>query len=223
MAAYGRRGPPSWSVPCKTPFAGVPSAARIVQAADKFRDLFGKNPPPITVGNPAPVVDLLDPDQYLSARYFGGTAHRDGAMYKKFLNRKVRKYDAEEKAMLELVVLALSAEAKLLSQTEADKADANKIKQGIDHLIDDIACIDCHAFREPDPDVDGPDLTGYGSRQWIIDFVKNPEHEKFYPENNDRMPAFGEKNILTDEEIGLIADWLREDYFIKPEGEAAAH
>ena len=37
------------------------------------------------------------------------------------------------------------------------------------------------------------------------------------------MPAFGEKGILTDEEIGLIADWLREDYFIMPEGEAAAH
>ena len=91
--------------------------------------------------------DLLDPDQYLSARYFGGTAHRDGAMYKKFLNRKVRKYDAEEKAMLELVVLALSAEAKLLSQTEVDKADADKIKQGIDHLIDDIGCVDCHAAR----------------------------------------------------------------------------
>ena len=34
---------------------------RVVQAADDYRVLFGKNPPPITVGNPAPVVDLLDP------------------------------------------------------------------------------------------------------------------------------------------------------------------
>ena len=33
---------------------------QVVQAADRFRDLFGENPPPITVGNPAPVVDLLD-------------------------------------------------------------------------------------------------------------------------------------------------------------------
>jgi sialidase-1 len=33
----------------------------VVQAADDCRDLFGENPPPITVGNPAPVVDLLDP------------------------------------------------------------------------------------------------------------------------------------------------------------------
>ena len=143
-------------------------------------------------------------------------------MYRRFLKRKVTKYDEEEKEMLDLVVLALSAEANLPSQAEKDKADAEKIKRGIDHLIEDIACIDCHAFQEPDPDVDGPDLTGYGSRQWIIDFVKNPEHEKIYPENNDRMPAFGEKEILTDDEIGLIADWIRGDYFIKPKEAAAA-
>ena len=105
---------------------------------------------------------------------------------------------------------------------EQNQPDAEKIKRGIDHLIDDIACIDCHAFQEPDPDVDGPDLTGYGSRQWIIDFVKNPEHEKFYPENNDRMPAFGEREILSDDEIGLIAYWIRGDYLIKPKETAAA-
>ena len=153
--------------------------------------------------------DLLDPDQYLRARYFGGTAHKDGAMYKKFLNRKVRKYDAEERRMLDAIAAALSAQAKLPAQAPADEA---LIRQGVQYLTDDIGCIDCHAFGEPDPDVDGPDLTGYGSRQWIIDIVKNPEHEKFYPENNDRMPAFGVKKILTDDEIGLIADWLRGDY-----------
>ena len=34
--------------------------------------------------------------KYISARYFGGTAHKDGDMYKKFLNRKVSKYDTED-------------------------------------------------------------------------------------------------------------------------------
>ena len=157
--------------------------------------------------------DLLDPDKYISARYFGGPTHRDGAMYKKFLNRKVRKYAADEREMLDAIALALSAEAKLPSQVATDQTSVALIKQGIAYLEDDIGCIDCHAFGEPDPDADGPDLTGYGSRQWIIDFVKNPGHEKFYPENNDRMPAFGVKKILTDNEIGLIADWLRGDYY----------
>ena len=157
--------------------------------------------------------DLLDPDKYISARYFGGTTHRDGAMYKKFLNRKVRKYAADEREMLDAIAVALSAEAKLPSQVATDQTSVALIKQGIVYLEDDIGCIDCHAFGEPDPDADGPALTGYGSRQWIIDFVKNPGHEKFYPENNDRMPAFGVKKILTDNEIGLIADWLRGDYY----------
>lgn len=35
---------------------------QVVQARDDFRGLFGENPPPITVGNPAPVVDLMDPE-----------------------------------------------------------------------------------------------------------------------------------------------------------------
>ena len=157
--------------------------------------------------------DLLDPDKYISARYFGGTTHRDGAMYKKFLNRKVRKYAADEREMLDAIAVALSAEAKLPSQVATDQTSVALIKQGIAYLEDDIGCIDCHAFGEPDPDADGPDLTGYGSRQWIIDFVKNPGHEKFYPENNDRMPSFGVKKILTDNKIGLIADWLRGDYY----------
>jgi len=34
---------------------------QVVQSRTEFRSLFGENPPPITVGNPAPVVDLLDP------------------------------------------------------------------------------------------------------------------------------------------------------------------
>lgn len=35
---------------------------RIVQDNDDFRELFGEQPPPITVGNPAPVVDETDPE-----------------------------------------------------------------------------------------------------------------------------------------------------------------
>ena len=34
---------------------------QVVQESDHFRHLYGANPPPITVGNPAPVVDRLDP------------------------------------------------------------------------------------------------------------------------------------------------------------------
>lgn len=35
---------------------------QVVQESDDFLSLFGDNPPPITIGNPAPVVDLMDPE-----------------------------------------------------------------------------------------------------------------------------------------------------------------
>ena len=38
------------------------SGIQVVQESDDFRELFDGDPPPITVGNPAPVVDLMDPD-----------------------------------------------------------------------------------------------------------------------------------------------------------------
>ena len=108
-----------------------------------------------------------------------------------------------------LIVFLISKE--YLSKSNLINSSKSKKTSSIHYIS--ISCINCHAFQEPDPDVEGPDLTGYGSRQWIIDFVKNPEHEKFYPESNDRMPSFGTKKILTEKEIGLIADWIRDDYF----------
>jgi len=74
-------------------------------------------------------------------------------------------------------------------------------------------CKDCHQFHVKDPDAFAPDLTGYGSRDWLVRFLNNPGHEDFYGKRNDRMPAFGEKKMLSPEEIGLIADWLRGDWY----------
>jgi mono/diheme cytochrome c family protein len=55
------------------------------------------------------------------------------------------------------------------------------------------------------------------SRQWMIDFIRNPDHERFYGDNNDRMPAFAPHadprlNQLDDKSIELIVDWLRGDW-----------
>jgi mono/diheme cytochrome c family protein len=50
--------------------------------------------------------------------------------------------------------------------------------------------------------------------------LNNPGHEDFYGKRNDRMPAFGEKKILSSEEIGLIADWLRGDWYEPVESQA---
>ncbi len=90
-------------------------------------------------------------------------------------------------------------------------------------LASGTSCIDCHKYHEEGELGSAPDLTGYMSREWLIDFIRNPASERFYGENNDRMPAFAPHddprlNQLDDQTIGLIVDWLRGDW-VAPEAE----
>jgi ubiquinol-cytochrome c reductase cytochrome b subunit len=84
-----------------------------------------------------------------------------------------------------------------------------------------MSCVDCHKFHDAGELGAAPDLTGYMSRQWMIEFIKNPAAERFYGDRNDRMPAFAphddpRMNQLDDHTIGLIVDWLRGDW-VTPE------
>jgi mono/diheme cytochrome c family protein len=115
--------------------------------------------------------------------------------------------------MLGKIILALSAEAGLKKQRDDDAKDAAIIAEG--QSFDEIGCTDCHQYRESDEDAIAPDLTGYGSREWLIAIISNPGHERFYGSKNDRMPAFGRDEKLTPREINILADWLREDWYEK--------
>lgn len=87
-------------------------------------------------------------------------------------------------------------------------------------MVGDMACTDCHSFGKKDPDATGPELTGYGSRAWLIRFISNPAHADFYGKRNDRMPAFADKKILDAKQLGLLADWLRGDWYVPPKNGA---
>ena len=81
-------------------------------------------------------------------------------------------------------------------------------------MIDAFSCTDCHKFRGKGNLGNGPELTGYGSRQWLMGIISDPAHRRFYGSKNDRMPAYAAaadpaKNLLSDEELGILADWLR--------------
>lgn len=156
---------------------------------------------------------LLDPAQISGTNYFGGTKFKEGKMVK-FVSKDVANYSPMQKEQLRKAVLALSAEAHLRSQQEADRRDAAAIEEGRKLLASaDLRCTECHQFHEPDDDATAPDLTGYGSRHWLIDIITNPEHGRFYGKKNDRMPAFGRDGILNAHAIGLVADWLRGDWY----------
>jgi ubiquinol-cytochrome c reductase cytochrome b subunit len=163
------------------------------------------------------LADLLNPELIASTNYFGGTKFAEGKMAK-FVKRDVAGFNEQQRTKLKKVILALSAEAKLKSQTELDQQDAKMIEEGRILIADpEMRCTECHQFHKRDEDATGPDLTGYGSREWLINFISNPAQENFYGKRNDRMPAFGTEGILTDQEIVLLVDWLRGEWYEPPQ------
>ena len=131
----------------------------------------------------------------------------------KFVTKDVAGYSPEQKEKLRKVIAAVSAEAQLPAQLAADQRDAALIEEGRVLIQSGTKCTDCHQFRKPDEEASAPNLTGYASRQWLVDFISNPAHPDLYGKRNDRMPGFGANQILTPQAIGLIADWLRGDWF----------
>jgi ubiquinol-cytochrome c reductase cytochrome b subunit len=126
---------------------------------------------------------------------------------------------------LKLVAQALSAEAALPRSAAADHDAQAPIAAGRELLTGKLACTDCHKFGDKGALGSAPDLTGYGSREWLLGMIANPQHDRFYPgDRNDRMPAFAEdtehpeRNLLSPRELQLLVDWLRGDWYEPPPG-----
>lgn len=155
---------------------------------------------------------LLDPAKVDSVHYFGATKFKEGKMVT-YVKEDVAGFSAEDKQALQKAIAALSAEARLKSQRDLDKRDEGLIEEGTKALIGTrMGCMECHKFHD-DGEENAPDLTGYGSREWLVAFISNPAHERFYGDRNDRMPAYLEEKSLTPQEISLVADWLRGEWY----------
>ena len=152
-----------------------------------------------------------------SPKFFGNTKFKQAKMYG-FIKETFADFEAKDK---EEIIAALSHEAALKAQQDADGRDAANITAGNKLIAED--CADCHTFHGKGGGAGGkgPDLTGYGSRDWIINLVSDPAHQRFYGKENDRMPAFAasstdvKKNVLTRQELELLTDWLRGDWYEK--------
>jgi len=155
---------------------------------------------------------LLNPATVDSLHYFGGTKFKDADMVG-FVNKNLADLTPEKKAQLEKVIAAVSAEAGLPAQKSADQSDAAMITEGRALLNNVFSCTDCHQFRAPDAGATAPDLTGYGSKEWLMAFLDDPAHARFYGADNDHMPSFGKQGRLNAHDIGLLADWLRGDWY----------
>ncbi|MCE9555321.1 MAG: cytochrome b N-terminal domain-containing protein [Planctomycetes bacterium] len=177
------------------------------------------------------------------APYFGNTAHWNGEMVG-VVKERLSDLDEEGQAKRQRLIAALSAEAELKSQTTLDaeldkeataKLAANtpaaerqkKIVASRTKALKGFECTECHKFHDTDEGGTEPDLTGYASRQWLIDFISNPSHARFYrASSNDRMPAFApdaknpDNNQLQPRELEMLVDWLRGEWYEPPQ---AAH
>lgn len=170
-------------------------------------------------GSRAWVSGFLHADTILSRKYWGGTIHTEGDMTG-WLGDHQPETD-EEKATRANVVLALSSQAQLASQKALDQRDSARIAAGIAYMRNtDYGCASCHKFQ--DVGTDSPELTGWGSREWMIAFINDPEHPRFFGRDNDRMPSFGKEKSLSDKEIAMVVDWLRKEWRMPPSTVAAA-
>jgi mono/diheme cytochrome c family protein len=55
-----------------------------------------------------------------------------------------------------------------------------------------------------------------------VGLISNPAGAAYFHDRNDRMPAFVDQHMLTPQEIELLADWLRGDWYEPPNPPRAA-
>lgn len=170
-------------------------------------------------GSRAWITGLFDPKQIDGPKYFGNTKHFDKDMVT-FVKDNLATLDDSGKKQMNDIIAALSAEAKLPAQAEADKSatDDGTVERGrmaFETTFSTASCVDCHKFHDKGDEGSAPNLTGWASQDWLERFISDPAHASFYgAEGNDRMPAFGKTTgvkgtLLTKAEIALLARWLR--------------
>ena len=90
------------------------------------------------------IAGLLNPKRIVGPDYFGNTSHGEGEMAG-FVEETLADWPSNE---VKSVVAALSAEAHLKSQAEADTRDAAQIEAGRKLIADGDRCASCHKFHD---------------------------------------------------------------------------
>jgi ubiquinol-cytochrome c reductase cytochrome b subunit len=191
---------------------GAPGDEAIVAEPPSAPDLYG-------FAGRRWVAGLLDPEEVKSPRYYGNTKFATGVMVR-YVEGPFAELDEQEQTA---IIAALSAEAGIPSQRGLDRKDVVAIEKGRELIV--AHCTRCHAFQDEGQRGYAPDLTDYGSQEWVVGIVADPTHDWFYGERNDRMPVYLEvpeepaKNRMQANEVRLVADWLRGDWY-EPSGAA---
>ena len=189
---------------------GAPNATSLVAKASAA-NLHG-------FGTAAWMRGLLDPKQVAGPAYFGNTAHKEGDMVN-FVQNDLADTAIWTPDDVDAVIAAMAEEAGLAAAGTASAL----VEKGRGLIADGDRCGSCHTFRDNGVAAgSAPDISGWGSREWLVGIITDPAHERFYGDSNDRMPSFGKAEegsapMLSRRQIEMIADWLRGDWY-RPTG-----
>lgn len=169
----------------------------------------------------------LVPGRIKSEDYYAHTKFRKGSMITTYMDGTFRDIQADMKdngedfgKAVDQLVAVLLQEAR----SDGPRLDGKHLSQDDLVLVEDFGCLECHWFynSKSKPAIASPDLRGYMSRRWMIDFIANPADPRFYgPDRdatagNDRMQAYHptpDEALLTREEIETLVDWLRGTWY----------
>jgi ubiquinol-cytochrome c reductase cytochrome b subunit len=166
------------------------------------------------------IAGLLDPERIAGPDYFGRTQAAKGDMVGHVRDAFESTSTAAERAQvadrMDAIAAALAAEAQPSHHVKLDDDLKERIAEGVQLIT--ANCTDCHRFHDEGELGSAPDLTEYGSREWLRGMIADPNQTRFYGDGrNDRMPAFQANphdpagNLLSNRELDLLINWLREE------------
>lgn len=142
---------------------------------------------------------------------------------KKFVEGQMAKWAKEnvqnmKEKEVDAVVEFLVAQSH---RTDMAPPDAELVKQGRDFFeagsdAVEKACLGCHEIK-----IDGaalgtsglapaPELTGYGSEEWLRDFLLDPGADRHYGKRN-AMPSYKER--MSEKDFDILLRWMRHRWY----------
>lgn len=170
---------------------------------------------------------FFDAKRIRSDDYFGKTKFASGAMvgYVRGELKDILSEDEDENGkLLDQLIDVLYSDA----QRERLRVETPNGVEGLTEeqleLFATFNCGQCHKLyaQTEKPVIQGPDMRGYMSRDWMVGIIADPVSTRFYgpaigkDKGNDEMPSFHlspEEAVLSRQEIETLVDWLREKWY----------
>ncbi len=157
-------------------------------------------------GTPQWVAEFLrDP---ASERFFGKTRHREGTMVQWSRKNIPLMTEREIEAVSAFVIHHAGDPEPAVADPELMALGARVFSSGTSEGAQ--GCILCHQLDHPEVSGSGmalgPDLTGYGSPEWLGGIIKDSSQPRFYGNQNSGMPKFAHR--LRNQELQLLTDWI---------------